>query len=66
MLQNWVGNGIGWGSDPLTRCKYIYVNLVIFWKQDGNSSSVFKESKKMIETLKGNSSLTLKIKTKQG
>jgi len=42
MLQNWVGNGIGWGSSPLTKYKSIYVNLVIFWKQDGKSSSILK------------------------
>ena len=42
MLQNWVGNGIGWGFDPLTLSIYKYVNLVIFWKQDGNSSSIFQ------------------------
>jgi len=50
MLQNWVGNGIGSGSYPLTLCKYKTVNLVIFWKQDGKSSSIFKD--KMIENEK--------------
>jgi len=41
MLQNWVGNGIGWGFDPLTLSKDNSVIFVIFWKQDGNSSSSF-------------------------
>jgi len=45
MLQNWVGNGIGSGSDPLTLSKIRFVNLVIFWKQDGNSSSIFQDKK---------------------
>ena len=45
MLQNWVGNGIGWGSSPLTLNKFKNVNLVIFWKQDGKSSSNFKDKK---------------------
>jgi len=43
MLQNWVGNGIGSGFDPLTLCWSKNVNLVIFWKQDGNSSSILKD-----------------------
>ena len=46
MLQNWVGNGIGSGYDPLTSFKYRNVNLVIFWKQDGKSSSIFQKIKK--------------------
>jgi len=50
MLQNWVGNGIGSGSDPLTLSKFKSVNLVIFWKQDENSSSIFERSK-MIEQI---------------
>jgi len=52
MLQNWVGNGIGSGSSPLTSSKYKFVNLVIFRKQDGNSSSICKY--KMIENRKIN------------
>ena len=51
MLQNWVGNGIGSGSSPLTVIKIKDVNLVIFWKQEGNSSSIFKDQK-TIEKLK--------------
>jgi len=45
-----VGNGIGIGSSPLTLSSIRFVNLVIFWKQDGNSSSIFKD--KMIEKMK--------------
>jgi len=52
MLQNWVGNGIGSGSSPLTSSKFKYVNLVIFWKQDGKSSSNFQWIKKMIKKMK--------------
>ena len=48
MLQNWVGNGIGLGSDALALAKFKSVNLVIFWKQDGNFSSIYKD-KKMID-----------------
>jgi len=43
MLQNWVGNGIGPGFNPLTASRNKFVNLVKFWKQDGNSSSNFKD-----------------------
>ena len=43
MLQNKVGNGIGDGFNPLTLHKSKFVNLVIFWKQDGISSSIFKD-----------------------
>ena len=42
MLQNWVGNGIGSGVSPLTLFKWSFVNLVIFWKQDGKSSSILQ------------------------
>jgi len=45
MLQNWVGNGIGWGSSPLTLIRIRFVNLVIFWKQEGNSSSILQRLK---------------------
>jgi len=43
MLQNSVGNGIGSGFPPLTLSRNKFVNLVIFWKQDGNSSSILKD-----------------------
>ena len=43
MLQNWVGNGIGIGFSPLTLSKSKNANLVIFWKQDGNSSSILED-----------------------
>ena len=49
MLQNWVGNGIGSESDFLTSSRIRSVNLVIFWKQDGKSSSISKDQKEMIE-----------------
>jgi len=42
MLQNWVGNGIGSGVSPLTVFRIRVVNLVIFWKQDGKSSSILQ------------------------
>jgi len=54
MLQNWVGNEIGWGFDPLTFDKYKLVNFVIFWKQDGISSSIFTKAK-MIKKKQENS-----------
>ena len=60
MLQNWVGNGIGWGFDPLTLSKDNSVIFVIFWKQDGNSpSSIFKDQTEMIGKLLENSSKNL-------
>jgi len=43
MVQNRVGKGIGSGLTPLTLSKIRFVNLVIFLKQDGNSSPVFKK-----------------------
>ena len=42
MLQNWVGNGIGSEFPPLNPSNDNFVNLVIFWKHDGNSSSIFE------------------------
>ena len=45
MLQNLVGNGIGSGSSPRILIRDKSVNLVIFWKQEGNSSSTLQRSK---------------------
>ena len=43
MLQNWVGNGIEIVSSLLPLSSIRLVNLVIFWKQDGKSRSIFKD-----------------------
>jgi len=43
MLQNSVGNGIGNVTSPLTLLRIRFVNLAIFWKQDKNTSSIFKD-----------------------